>query len=91
MSTFPVAHLADDIKPLTTLCGLKWEPWQEPGIPTDEEIGFDGLGWGAKLAVREADKARDLPAGTPVHQCQACFKASLAAAVSTEEDRPMDR
>lgn len=74
------AHLADDEKPLATLCGLAWEDWQEPDMPTDEEIGFAELSYGAKVAVRELDQGREPKPGESIRQCQACFKAAIKAA-----------
>lgn len=71
------AHLADDEKPLTTLCGLPWEPWQEPGIPTNEEIGFDNLDYGTKVLIREGDRAAEPKPGEVIHQCPACRKAAM--------------
>jgi hypothetical protein len=71
------AHFADDQKPLTTLCGMPWEHWQDPDVPSNAEIGFDDLSYGAKVAVREADRAREPQQGDLIQQCPACFKAVL--------------
>jgi hypothetical protein len=71
------SHLADNEKPTATLCGLPWEIWQEPDIPTDAEIGYSALSEPVKKAVRESDRVRREAATGMVTQCQACLKAAL--------------
>lgn len=73
---FLTSHLADDEKPTVTLCGLPWEPWQEPGIPTNDEIGFDDLDYWTKVEIRKSDEAYAPKLGDQIRQCQACFKAA---------------
>jgi hypothetical protein len=77
-----ISHLADAENPLTTLCGLPWEDWQIPDMPTDEDIGLDRLPPDVRALVRQSDAARQPPPGATVHQCQACFKAAKSLPLS---------
>lgn len=72
------AHLANSERPLLTACGLRWEDWQEPDMPSNEEIGFDELSYGIRVAIRQSDEARQLKPGDQVSQCQACLKLAMA-------------
>lgn len=74
------AHLADPDRPLLTACGLRWEDWQEPDVPSNEEIRSDDLSYAVRVAIRLSDEARQLKPGAQVHQCQACFKLAMAYA-----------
>lgn len=77
MSTF-TAHLADDAKPTTTLCGLPWEDWQDPdqGAPLEDVLATVAT-QRAKAEIRAADASIRPQHGGRIEQCQACLKASF--------------
>ena len=74
-----IAHLADDAKPKTTLCGMPWEDWQDPTIPSNDEIGWDDLSDDVRAEVRKSDEARRPKPRDEIVQCQACVKAAFRA------------